>query len=69
MRGEWGHLGTFEFAIGSRCLERSLDYLAAQDIKLVGDPAVIDLGGGATWRYAYFADPDGLYVCVAEVRA
>lgn len=69
MRGEWGHLGTFEFAIGSRCLERSLDYLAARDIKLVGEPAVIDLGGGASWRYAYFADPDGLYVCVTEVRA
>jgi len=30
---------------------------------------VIDLGGGASWRYAYFADPDGLYVCVTEVRA
>jgi catechol 2,3-dioxygenase-like lactoylglutathione lyase family enzyme len=69
MRGEWGHLGTYEFAIGSRCLERSLDYLAANDIKLIGDPATIDLGAGATWRYAYFADPDGLYVCVAEVRA
>lgn len=69
MRGDWGHLGTYEFAVGSRCLERSLDYLAANDIKLVGEPAAIDLGGGATWRYAYFADPDGLYVCVAEVRA
>jgi catechol 2,3-dioxygenase-like lactoylglutathione lyase family enzyme len=69
MRGEWGHLGTYEFAIGSRCLQRSLDYLAANDIKLVGEPATIDLGGGASWRYAYFADPDGLYVCVAEVRA
>jgi catechol 2,3-dioxygenase-like lactoylglutathione lyase family enzyme len=69
MRGEWGHLGTYEFAIGSRCLERSLDYLDRQGIKLVGDPADIDLGGGATWRYAYFEDPDGLYVCVSEVRA
>jgi catechol 2,3-dioxygenase-like lactoylglutathione lyase family enzyme len=69
MRGEWGHLGTYEFAIGSRCLERSLDHLDRQGIKLVGDPADIDLGGGATWRYAYFEDPDGLYVCVSEVRA
>lgn len=69
MRGEWGHLGTFEFAIGTRCMERSLDYLDRQGIKLVGDPATIDLGGGATWRYAYFADPDGLFVCVTEVRA
>jgi catechol 2,3-dioxygenase-like lactoylglutathione lyase family enzyme len=69
MRGEWGHLGTYEFAIGSRCIERSLDYLAANDVKLVGEPAAIDLGGGASWRYAYFEDPDGLYVCVTEVRA
>ena len=34
MRGEWGHLGTFEFAIGSRCLERSLDHLSRLGIKL-----------------------------------
>ncbi|MGI8592655.1 MAG: VOC family protein [Nakamurella sp.] len=69
MRGEWGHLGTFEFAIGSRCLERSLDHLERSGIKLAGDPAVIDLPDGASWRYAYFRDPDDLYVSVAEVRA
>jgi len=69
MRGEWGHLGTYEFAIGSRCLERSLDHLDRQGIALAGDPATVDLGGGATWSYAYFEDPDGLYVCVSEVRA
>jgi catechol 2,3-dioxygenase-like lactoylglutathione lyase family enzyme len=69
MRGEWGHLGTFEFAIGARCLEAAIEHLAASDIKLVDEPAIIDLGGGATWRYAYFADPDDLYVCVSEVRA
>jgi catechol 2,3-dioxygenase-like lactoylglutathione lyase family enzyme len=69
MRGEWGHLGTFEFAVGSRCLERSLDHLAAAGVKLVGDPAEVDLGGGASWRYAYLRDPDENYVCVTEVRA
>ena len=69
MRGEWGHLGTFEFAIGSRCLERSLDHLDRLGIGLAGAPATIDLGDGATWSYAYFEDPDGLYVCVSEVRA
>lgn len=69
MRGEWGHLGTYEFAIGSRCLERSLDHLDRLGIKLIGDPATIDLGDGADWSYAYFEDPDGLYVCVSEVRA
>lgn len=69
MRGEWGHLGTFEFAIGARCMDSALDHLAANEISLVGEPVTIDLGGGATWRYAYFQDPDDLYVCVTEVRA
>jgi catechol 2,3-dioxygenase-like lactoylglutathione lyase family enzyme len=69
MRGEWGHLGTFEFAIGARCIDSALEYLAANGIELVDEPATIDLGGGATWRYAYFRDPDDLYVCVTEVRA
>ncbi len=69
MRGEWGHLGTFEFAVGTRCLERALDRLDSLGVKLAGDPAEIDLGGGASWRYAYFRDPDDLFVCITEVRA
>ncbi|MBN9608389.1 MAG: hypothetical protein BGO26_19855 [Actinobacteria bacterium 69-20] len=69
MRGEWGRLGTFEFAIGSRCLERSLDFFDHIGVKLVDEPAQVDLGGGATWRYAYLRDPDDNYVCVTEVRA
>lgn len=69
MRGEWGHLGTFEFAIGTRCLERSIGHLTRHGVTLVGNPATIDLGGGASWSYVYFEDPDGLFVCVSEVRA
>jgi catechol 2,3-dioxygenase-like lactoylglutathione lyase family enzyme len=69
MRGQWGHLGTYEFAVGARCIDSALEYLAANDINLVGEPATIDLGGGASLRYAYFVDPDDLYVCVTEVRA
>jgi catechol 2,3-dioxygenase-like lactoylglutathione lyase family enzyme len=69
MRGEWGHLGTFEFAVGARCIDSAIEHLAAGDIALVGDPVTIDLGDGATWRYAYIQDPDDLYVCVTEVRA
>jgi len=69
MRGEWGHLGTFEFAVGARCLESALEHLERLGVKLVGEPANIDLGSGASWRYAYFQDPDDLYVCVSEVRA
>jgi catechol 2,3-dioxygenase-like lactoylglutathione lyase family enzyme len=69
MRGDWGHLGTFEFAIGARNLDCAIEYLASTDVKLVGDPVSIDLDGSAQWRFAYFQDPDDLFVCVTEVRA
>jgi catechol 2,3-dioxygenase-like lactoylglutathione lyase family enzyme len=69
MRGEWGHLGTFEFAIGARCLDVALEHLDALGIKTLSEPASIDLERGATWRYVYFQDPDGLFVCLTEVRA
>jgi catechol 2,3-dioxygenase-like lactoylglutathione lyase family enzyme len=69
MRGEWGHLGTFEFAIGARCLDSAIDHLDTLGIKMVGEPVSIDLDGRATWRYVYIQDPDDLYVCLTEVRA
>lgn len=69
MRGQWGHLGTFEFAIGARNIDIALDHLSANGIPLAGEPVTIELGDGATWRYAYFRDPDDLYVCLTEVRA
>jgi catechol 2,3-dioxygenase-like lactoylglutathione lyase family enzyme len=69
MRGEWGHLGTFEFAIGTRCLESALEYLDSEGVKTIGDPVEIELSSGATWRYVYFQDPDDLFVCLTEVRA
>ncbi len=69
MRGQWGHLGTFEFAIGARNLDSAVQHLQARGIDLVGEPASLDVGEAGTWRYAYFKDPDDLYVCVTEVRA
>jgi catechol 2,3-dioxygenase-like lactoylglutathione lyase family enzyme len=69
MRGEWGHLGTFEFAIGTRSLESSVEHLTHLGIRILDEPVNIDLGGGASWRYVYFQDPDDLFVSVNEVRA
>lgn len=69
MRGEWGHLGTFEFALGARNLDLAIAYLQKIGVELVGEPANIEMDGGGTWRYAYFRDPDDLYVSVTEVRA
>lgn len=68
MRGEWGHLGPFEFGIGVRNLDVAVRHLDARGIDLRGEPQTIELGGDATWRYAYFADPDDLYVCLTEAR-
>jgi len=69
MRGEWGHLGTFEFALGARNLDLAIEYLDSIDVELRGEPIEIAMSGGRTWRYAYFRDPDDLYVSVTEVRA
>ncbi|MEO8094622.1 MAG: VOC family protein [Pseudolysinimonas sp.] len=69
MRGEWGHLGTFEFSIGTRNLDLAIDYLTSIDVALAGEPTEIRMDGGRTWRYAYFRDPDDLYVSLSEVRA
>ena len=69
MRGEWGHLGTFEFSIGARNLDLAIEYLDSIDVALVGDPTEIQMTGGRSWRYAYSRDPDDLYVSVTEVRA
>jgi len=66
-RGEWGHLGPMEFAVGVSNLERACDHLRASGVELLGEPQSVDVGTGE-WRYAYLADPDGLYVSLVEPR-
>lgn len=68
MRGEWGHLGPFDFGIGVRSLDVALTLLRDRGIELRSEPQQVELGGGATWRYAYIVDPDDLYVCLTEAR-
>jgi hypothetical protein len=36
-------------------------------VELLGEPQSVDVGTGE-WRYAYLADPDGLYVSLVEPR-
>jgi catechol 2,3-dioxygenase-like lactoylglutathione lyase family enzyme len=67
MSGEWGHQGTFDFGIGVRNLELGIAQLVELGVA-VSAPWTVDLGGGATWRYAYFAEPDGTRVCLSEAR-
>jgi catechol 2,3-dioxygenase-like lactoylglutathione lyase family enzyme len=66
-RGEWGHLGPMEFAIGVANLEAGVAELARHRVELVGEPQTVAVGGGE-WRYAYFAEPDGNYVSLVEAR-
>ena len=67
MRGAYGHLGPFDFGIGTRNLELALAHL--EQLGIDRSPVhAVDLGGGATWRYAYFAEPDGNRVCLTEAR-
>jgi catechol 2,3-dioxygenase-like lactoylglutathione lyase family enzyme len=66
-RGEWGHLGPMEFAIGVTNLDQAYEQLSASGLEFRGDIQTVDVGTGE-WRYAYFTDPDGLYVSLVEPR-
>ncbi len=66
-RGEWGHLGPMEFAVGVSNLELACDRLLAQGVELRSAPQTVDVGTGE-WKYAYLVDPDGLYVSLVEAR-
>jgi catechol 2,3-dioxygenase-like lactoylglutathione lyase family enzyme len=66
-RGEWGHLGPMEFAIGVTNLDQAFMQLSASGVEFRCDPQTVDVGTGE-WRYAYFTDPDGLYVSLVEPR-
>jgi catechol 2,3-dioxygenase-like lactoylglutathione lyase family enzyme len=66
-RGEWGHLGPMEFAVGVVNLERACEQLEADGVAFQGAIQTVDVGTGE-WRYRYLVDPDGLYVSLVEAR-
>jgi catechol 2,3-dioxygenase-like lactoylglutathione lyase family enzyme len=65
-RGDWGHIGPFDFAVGVTSLERGLAELGDLGVE-TGDPVTLDVGSGE-WRYASLRDPDDLYVTLVEPR-
>jgi catechol 2,3-dioxygenase-like lactoylglutathione lyase family enzyme len=65
-RGEWGHIGPFDFGVGVTSLERGLEELRSLGVE-TGKPVTIDVGSGE-WRYAWFRDPDDLHVTLVEPR-
>lgn len=66
-RGPWGHCGPMEFAIGVTNLERAYEELRRSNVRFISDIERVDVGVGE-WCYAYFEDPDGLYVSLIEPR-
>jgi catechol 2,3-dioxygenase-like lactoylglutathione lyase family enzyme len=67
MRGEWGHLGPMEFAIGVANLDRAYEDLSRSGIEFHSGPQSVESDTGE-WRYAYMVDPDDLYVALVEAR-
>jgi len=65
-RGEWGHVGPMEFSVGVRNIESAVAYLNAHGIQTYSDPQVIDVGN-CEFKYVYFKDPDGQFVCLTEI--
>lgn len=68
MRGEWGHLGPFEFAVGVRNIRQAAEALHEAGIELLCEPQTVLLPDGGSWSYAYFVEPDGTYVSLCEAR-
>jgi catechol 2,3-dioxygenase-like lactoylglutathione lyase family enzyme len=68
MRGDWGHLGPFDFGVGVRNLDRAAVVLRGMGVDVLSEPQTVSVGDGCAWRYAYFRDPDDLYVCLTEAR-
>ena len=66
-RGEWGHLGPMEFAVGVSNLNAAVRRLQSAGVELVSEPQSLAVGGGE-WKYAYIAEPDGNYVSLVEAR-
>jgi catechol 2,3-dioxygenase-like lactoylglutathione lyase family enzyme len=64
-RGEWGHLGPYEFAIGVDDLEWGLDELRELGIEVLGEPRSL-VSEATEWRYAYFHEPDEIPVLLVE---
>jgi len=66
-RGEWGHLGPMEFAVGVSNLDKAVERLRDSGVQFLCDPQSIDVGTGE-WKYAYLQEPDGNYVSLVEAR-
>jgi catechol 2,3-dioxygenase-like lactoylglutathione lyase family enzyme len=66
-RGEWGHVGPMEFAVGVANLEQAIATLEGDGVQFLSGAQSVDVGTGE-WKYAYLVDPDGLYVSLVEAR-
>lgn len=66
-RGEWGHLGPMDFAVGVTNLDKAYRSLRMEGVEFVSEPQTVDVGTGE-WRYAHVLDPDGIYVSLVEAR-
>ena len=67
MRGDWGTRWADRVSVGVTNLDQALGQLEADGIQAHSGPQTVRVAGG-TWRYAYIADPDGLYVYLTETR-
>jgi catechol 2,3-dioxygenase-like lactoylglutathione lyase family enzyme len=60
-------LGAHHVALRVDDLQATYDELSAKGVRFFGPPRAIDDGQLAGWRWAYFADPDGIALELVEV--
>jgi catechol 2,3-dioxygenase-like lactoylglutathione lyase family enzyme len=66
-RGTWGHLGAFEFGIEVTNINTACAHLQETGVEMLSPPQTVAVDSGE-WKYAYFVDPDNLYVSLIEDR-
>ena len=66
-RGEWGHLGPFDFAIGVTNLERGVGPALPTGSRCTASRSG-STSGRARVALRVLRDPDGLYVSLVEAR-
>jgi hypothetical protein len=62
-----GHLGAFEFGIEVTNINTACAHLQEAGVEMLSPPQTVAIDSGE-WKYAYFVDPDNLYVSLIEDR-
>jgi len=63
---QWTHIGHIEFSIGVSNIEKVYTELHKKNVKFLCSPQKVSFPPLGEWKFAYVAEPDGLFVSLVE---